>query len=203
MRHAKARAIEASGRFRGQHAGVAPDASGTPRNSREPEGDPQAAEAEEEGQAPTNRAESASGHVLVRDGPCQKYEREAEGEETLAALANYFSALWAASIANLAEARFDIAGHVRNEQGEPVSGASVRAGGRKVPILTDGDGRYRITSLPEAPVEVFASAQGFQAQSRTVALPGDYDFTLSLDGSESDPTTEDRPRSRRGRGGGA
>lgn len=101
------------------------------------------------------------------------------------------------------EARFDIAGRVRNEQGDPVSGASVRAGSRKVPAFTDGEGCYRITSLPEAPVEIFASAQGFQAQSRTVALPGDYDFTLSLDGSESDSTTEDRPRSRRGRGGGA
>jgi hypothetical protein len=101
------------------------------------------------------------------------------------------------------EARFDIAGHVRNEQGDPLRGASVRAGSRKVPAVTDDEGRYRITSLPEAPVEISASAQGFQPQSRTVALPGDYDFTLSLDGSESDSTTEDRPRSRRGRGGGA
>jgi hypothetical protein len=101
------------------------------------------------------------------------------------------------------EARFDIAGRVRNEQGEPVTGASVRAGGRVVPVVTDDQGRYRLSSLPEAPVEIFASAQGFEAQTRTIVLPGDYDFTLSLTGSESNPTSEDRPRSRRGRGGGA
>jgi hypothetical protein len=99
------------------------------------------------------------------------------------------------------EARFDIAGRVRNEEGDPVAGVSVRAGSRTVPAVTDAQGRYRLASLPEAPVEIFASADGFQAQSRTVALPGDYDFTLSLAGSEADPTTEDRPRSRRGRGG--
>jgi len=100
------------------------------------------------------------------------------------------------------EARFDIAGRVRNEQGEPLVGASVRAAIRNVPSFTDEAGRYHISSLPEVPVEIFASAQGFQAQSRTVALPGDYDFTLSLSGSEPSPGTENRPRSRRGRGGG-
>ena len=99
------------------------------------------------------------------------------------------------------EARFDISWRVRNEQGEPVAGASVRAGYRIVPAVTDDDGRYKLASLPEAPVEISASADGFEAQGRTVALPGDYDFTLSLAASGVEPTTEDRPRSRRGRGG--
>ncbi len=100
-----------------------------------------------------------------------------------------------------AEVRFDIAGRVRNEQGQPVAGANIRAGGRNMPAVTDAEGRYRLASLPSAPVEIFASAEGFQTQTRTVALPGDYDFTLSLGNSESDPIPEDRPRSRRGRGG--
>jgi hypothetical protein len=101
------------------------------------------------------------------------------------------------------EARFDVGGRVRSEQGEPLGGASVRAGSRVVPVTTDEEGRYRLASLPHAPVEILASAQGFREQSRTVALPGDYDFTLSPAGREPDPATEDRPRRRRGRGGGA
>jgi hypothetical protein len=99
------------------------------------------------------------------------------------------------------EARFDIAGRVRNEQGEPVAGATVRAGNRIVPSVSDEEGRYRIASLPDGPVEIFATAEGFLAQARTAALPGDYDFTLAPSGGESDRTKEDRPRSRRGRGG--
>jgi hypothetical protein len=101
------------------------------------------------------------------------------------------------------EARYRVSGHVRNPAGEPVGGASVRARGRVLPVFSDIDGAFHLTSLPGPEVEISLEATGFEPHSQTIALPGDYDFVLTPATSGQRPAEGDRPRPRRPRGGDA
>jgi hypothetical protein len=98
------------------------------------------------------------------------------------------------------ETRYSVSGKVRNADGEPISGALVRAGGRTKPVLSAEDGTYSIASISGPRVELSASAPGFEAAVHSIDLPGDYDITLAPQASSRDGS--DRPRGRP-RGGGA
>jgi hypothetical protein len=98
------------------------------------------------------------------------------------------------------EMRYSVAGRVRDAEGEPLAGASVRASGRTQGVFSDASGLYHLTSLSGPDVELNASAEGYEPAVRSVTLPGDYDFSLSpAQGSESGAS---RPRAPRSRGGG-
>lgn len=100
------------------------------------------------------------------------------------------------------EARYQVTGRVRNAAGEPVVGATVRAGGRSEPVLTAKDGSYRLGSLTGREVELAVAAENYGTETRTVALPGDYDFTLTPATGEPAADGTTRARARRNRGGG-
>jgi Pvc16 N-terminal domain/Carboxypeptidase regulatory-like domain len=100
------------------------------------------------------------------------------------------------------ETRYSVSGRVRGADGQPVAGASVRATGRVMSVSSDEAGTYHITSLRGPEVELTASAPGYGETVRTISLPGDYDFILSPQASESG-TGGGRSRGQRGGGGGA
>ena len=101
------------------------------------------------------------------------------------------------------EMRYNLTGRVRNGEGSPVAGASVRARGRNTPVLSDLEGAYQLTSLADREVEIEVEASGFKTETRSIKLPGDYDFTLSPANDGPPPAPGARPRGRSSRGGGA
>jgi subtilisin family serine protease len=64
----------------------------------------------------------------------------------------------------------DIAGTVRNPNGAPVAGVTVRVGGTAFTATTAPDGTYSITGVPEGDYTVSAAASGHQTARRAVTV---------------------------------
>jgi TonB-linked SusC/RagA family outer membrane protein len=89
-----------------------------------------------------------------------------------------------------------VAGQVIDAQSaQPVTGAQVTIPGTEIGILTDANGRYRLTGVPTGPVEVRVRLIGYSPSSQTVTVEAGQtataNFELTLSAVELEELTVD------------
>jgi hypothetical protein len=111
------------------------------------------------------------------------------------------STLRAGRFGHGSEERHRLGGRVTDTTGQPVAGATVRVGGRRVGVETAADGGFQVRALAPGQSQLIVEAQGYRRYSRDVTPPGDYQITLEP-ATADQPAPDTPPRSRARRGGG-
>ncbi|ULT28156.1 carboxypeptidase-like regulatory domain-containing protein [Sphingobacterium sp. E70] len=83
---------------------------------------------------------------------------------------------------NLTKLQRELSGRIVDQQGQPVSGVTVKVKGSSVTTSTDKDGRFHITVATNAILNI--SAVGYKAQE--LSAPGSGELQVRLESSVND-----------------